>query len=102
MRERVGGSNPGKVTHAKDRRCNKAANEQSCKHPRCAKNADHRSPEEVVLLLNSQGPGGADRRRQGDVEQILNEKNVRPPGRSAKCFEYRLADEPRGIEVADE
>jgi len=71
-------------------------------YPWGAEDPDDGSPEEVVLLFDSEGPGGSDCRGQSEVKEILDEENIGPPGCGAECFEDREADEPGCIEVADD
>jgi len=100
--EGVRGSDPREVGESKQWAGDEEADEESCEHPWSSENANDRSPEQVVLLLDGERPRGANSGRQCDVKEILQEEDVSPPGCGSEGFEDGLADEPGSVEITDD
>jgi len=63
---------------------------------------DDGSPEEVVLLLDGERPGGAEGTGKGCVTEVLEEKRVGKEGPPVGLVGECVAQEPGGNGVADD
>ncbi len=67
-----------------------------------AKQPDQRRPEQVILLLDGERPGGAKRAGQRSVAQILKEERVGGEGAPVGLVGERVAEEPEWNGITDD